>query len=65
MSHALLPIDHKGMTCREAADLLTGMAALIEAYPVKGVVVTLNIEVADTGNPGAGSKTRKSRTAKA
>jgi len=63
MSHPLLPIDRKGMTPREAADLLTGVAALIEAYPVKGVVVTLNVEVAETGSPG--TKTRKSRTTKA
>lgn len=62
MAHPLLPIDHKGMTPREAADLLTGIAALIEAYPAKGVVVTLNIDVADTGNPG--TKPRKSRAKK-
>ena len=64
MPHPLLPIDQKGMTCRDAASLFNGLAALMDSYPADGVVVTLNIEVADTGKAGTTAKPRKPRTTK-
>ncbi len=49
-SHPLLPITQKGLTRRQTADLLNGLAALVESYPADGIVLTVNIEVAATGS---------------
>ena len=62
----LLPIDHKAMTRREAADLLNGLAALIESYPTEHVFVSVNVEGAaaseGTGKKGSSSRSRASRS---
>ena len=56
-STPLLPLDHKGLTRTDAADFFRGLADLIEAYPTEGVVVTLHVEAAVTGQ--AAAKPRK------
>lgn len=51
------------MTRAEAADLFRGLAELVEGYPSKGVVVTVDIGVAQTGDaPKKTSTRRKSST---
>ena len=60
-SWPLLPIDHKGLTCAQAADLLRGLADLIEAYPAEGIVLTVNVEGAAT-DAAASKAPRKKRT---
>lgn len=57
----LLPIDHKPMTRQEAADLLNGLAALIESYPTEHVFVSVNLEAALASESGPKKSTR-SRT---
>ncbi|MCY0881963.1 MAG: hypothetical protein OWS74_08190 [Firmicutes bacterium] len=62
MNSALLPLDHRGLTRRETADLLRGLAELIDSYPHDGFVVTLDIVPAATGTtrPKRAGKTTKS-----
>ncbi len=43
-SHSLLPIDHKPLTRRDAADCLRGLAEWIESYPTEGILLTLDVE---------------------
>ena len=63
MSRPLFPIQEKGMTRAEAADLFRGLAELVEGYPSKGLVVTVDIGVAQTGDaPKKTSTRRKSPT---
>ncbi len=51
------------MTRAEAADLFRGLAELVEGYPSKAVVVTVDICVAQTGDaPKKTSTRRKSST---
>lgn len=59
MSRPLLPIEQKGMTRREAADLLTGLASLVESYPVDGIVLSVNVEMAATGEKPKRSSSRR------
>lgn len=62
-SHPLLPITQKALTRRQAADLLNGLAALVESYPADGIVLTVNMEVTATGTGSKAPKkaaTRKS-----
>jgi hypothetical protein len=47
-SFPLLPLDHKGLTRREAADFFRGLAEFLETYPTDGVVVTVHVESAIT-----------------
>lgn len=65
MGLPLLPIARKGLTRREAADLLNGLAALLENYPADAVVLTLEIEVVTTADrqksKGDPAPTRKKR----
>ncbi len=44
-SRPFLPITEKPMTRRDAADLLTGLASLIENYPSDKVLLTVNVEI--------------------
>lgn len=60
-SHPLLPITQKGLTRRQAADLLNGLAALVESYPADGIVLTVNMEVAATGAATKSPKKAASR----
>jgi len=46
MSVPLFPIIQQELSRREAADLLTGVAALLENYPSPRVVLTLEVTVA-------------------
>ena len=55
----LIPIDHKGFTRAQAADLLRGMAELVELYPTEGVVVTLDVAIAATGSTTKPSSRKK------
>jgi hypothetical protein len=64
MSRPLLPIDHKGLTRREAADMLRGLADFVETYPTEGVVLTVDLEVAATGSITNATSARK-KTARA
>lgn len=57
----LLPIDHKAMTRREAADLLTGLAAFIESYPTEHVFLSVDVAGA-TASEGAPKKATGSRS---
>ena len=59
MGNPLLPIERKGMTRREAADLLNGLASLIESYPTDGIVLSVNVEVATTGETPKKSPNRR------
>ncbi|WP_020375021.1 hypothetical protein [Sulfobacillus thermosulfidooxidans] len=61
VSSPLLPLNQKGLTRREAADCLRGLAELIETYPAEGVVLTVNVEAAITGQSAPQSRSTKSR----
>ena len=61
MASAILPIDHKGLTCRDAANLFRGLAELLDVYPAEGVVVTLHVDVAATGTPTSARKKTAAR----
>ncbi len=50
VSRPLLPITEKGMTRREAADLFRGLAELVESYPATGLVVSVDLGIAATGD---------------
>ena len=59
MGNPLLPIERKGLTRRAAADLLNGLASLIESYPVDGIVLSVNVEVVGTGETPKKSPSRR------
>ena len=60
-SKPLLPLDHKGLTRAQTADLFRGLADWLELYPGDAFVVSAAVEEAIT--EGA-TKTRKPRNAK-
>ncbi len=57
MSTPILPIDHRGLTREQTADLLRGLSDFIETYPHDAFVVTIDITPAVTEGPAA--KTRR------
>lgn len=48
MGNPLLPMDRKALTPRDAADVLNGLAALVEAYPTSKVLLSVNVEIVTT-----------------
>lgn len=50
-SNPLLPIEQKSLTRAQAADLLRGVAEMIELYPSDNLIVTLNVETASITPP--------------
>lgn len=46
MSRPLLPLAETPLTPREAADCLRGIAEMLESYPTTGVLLTLDVTVA-------------------
>lgn len=56
MTFPLLPLDHKGLTRAEAADVLRGLADFLEVYPTEGVVLSVAVEAAATGTTSAKSR---------
>jgi len=63
MSVPLFPIIQQELSRREAADLLTGVAALLENYPAPTVVLTLEIAVAPASD-GQKSSATSGKTSK-
>ncbi|WP_020373452.1 hypothetical protein [Sulfobacillus thermosulfidooxidans] len=59
-SHSLLPLDHKPMTRRDAADCLRGLAEWIESYPTEGILLTLDVEAIVTQAASSPKPRRKS-----
>ena len=57
MSRPLPPLHQTPLTPREAADCLRGIAELVETYPATGVLLTLDVAVAQTED----SSSRKRR----
>lgn len=59
MGVPVLPIDHKALTPHDAADLLNGLAALVEAYPTTKVLLSVQVEIPTTSDatksPGKGA----------
>ncbi len=60
-SKPLLPLDHKGLTRGQTADLFRGLADWLELYPGDAFVVSIAVEEANTEGP---AKTRKPRATK-
>lgn len=48
MGIPMLPIDRKALTPHDAADLLNGLAALVEAYPAAKVLLTVQVDIPTT-----------------
>ncbi len=61
MSRPLLPLAETPLTPREAAECLRGIAEMLESYPAAGILLTLDVAVAQADDRSA----RTRRTAKA
>lgn len=59
VSRPFFPITDKPMTRRDAADLLTGLASLVESYPSDKVLLTVNVEVSTASEASAKASTPK------
>jgi hypothetical protein len=57
----LLPFKEKALTPRDAADLLRGLAELVEVYPVESVVISLDLQA---GQEKAEPKKTRTRSTK-
>ncbi|WP_053960752.1 hypothetical protein [Sulfobacillus thermosulfidooxidans] len=44
MTTPLLPLHDKALTCNDAANLLRGIAELLDVYPAGGVLLTLTLD---------------------
>ena len=56
----LLPLHDKALTRAEAADLLRGLAELVELYPAPAIVVSISPEAA--GTPASKPPRKSSKT---
>ena len=57
--NTLLPLNQKPLSRRDAADLLRGLAELIESYPTETVVLTIDIQTGTASTGPSKPKTRK------
>lgn len=54
---------HRGLTPQEAADYLRGLADFLENYPTQGVVLSVDVDLAPTGESGTKKPSRRSSSA--
>ncbi len=62
----LLPLHDKALTCNDAANLLRGIAELLDVYPADGVLLTLTLDAIgpSTATTRSAKSAKRSTTAK-
>jgi len=59
MGQPLLPIDHQTLMRSETADVLRGLAEMIEQYPAERFILSVQLEVATSDPPTPPGRSKK------